>query len=106
MASVGTVREFHADEGWGVLDGVDVPGGCWVSFAAVQKQGYRSLTAGQAVRFIAERANQDGYGYRAVKVWPGSDPDDAASLVEAPKSDGYESALETTAEPMPPEHGG
>ena len=27
MADGGVVREFHADEGWGVIDGPSVPGG-------------------------------------------------------------------------------
>jgi cold shock protein len=69
MTSDGSVRLFHADEGWGVIDGPDVPGGCWVHFSAIAVDGYRELTSGQHVSFRYEVASQDGFAYRAVKVW-------------------------------------
>lgn len=69
MTSSGVVREFDPDQGWGVLDGRDVPGGCWVHFSAIAISGHRQLTAGQQVFFRAETATQDGFSYRAVKVW-------------------------------------
>ncbi|TDC35128.1 cold shock domain-containing protein [Micromonospora sp. 15K316] len=69
MTSVGSVRTFDADEGWGVIDAPDVPGGCWVHFSAIAGDGYRQLVRGQRVSFHAEAANQDGFGFRAVKVW-------------------------------------
>jgi CspA family cold shock protein len=71
MTSVGSVRTFDADEGWGVIDGPDVPGGCWVHFSAIAMEGYRELAPGQQVSFRAEAARQDGFDYRAVKVWTG-----------------------------------
>jgi CspA family cold shock protein len=71
MTSVGSVRSYDADEGWGVIDGPDVPGGCWVHFSAVAADGYRELRPGQRVSFRAEAVDQDGFGYRAVKVWTG-----------------------------------
>jgi CspA family cold shock protein len=79
MASVGSVQTFDADEGWGVIDGPDVPGGCWVHFSSIATDGYRQLTQGQQVSFRAESASQDGYAYRAVKVWTdGIEPPDQA----------------------------
>jgi len=43
------VREFYPDEGWGVIDGPDVPGGCWVHFSAIAVAGYTPyLVAGGA----------------------------------------------------------
>jgi CspA family cold shock protein len=69
MTSVGSVRTFNADEGWGVIDGPDVPGGCWVHFSAIAMDGYRELARGQHVSFRAEPASQDGFAYRAAKVW-------------------------------------
>jgi CspA family cold shock protein len=72
MASSGSVRVFHAGEGWGVIDGPDVPGGCWVHFSAIAGEGYRQLTPGQRVSFRAEAARQDGFAFRAVKVWTGA----------------------------------
>jgi cold shock protein len=71
MASTGVVREFHSGEGWGIIDGPDVPGGCWVHFSAIEVDGYRLLMAGQRVSFRAESVDQDGLPYRAVKVWTG-----------------------------------
>jgi CspA family cold shock protein len=69
------VREWHDDQGWGVVDAPQVPGGCWVGFGQVAVAGYRRLTAGQAVTLEWERARQDGYEYRAVTVWPrGAEP--------------------------------
>jgi cold shock protein len=69
MMSVGSVRAFDADEGWGVIDAPDVPDGCWVHLSAIATDGYRQLVQGQRVSFRAEAANQDGFGFRAVKVW-------------------------------------
>ncbi|WP_221328493.1 cold shock domain-containing protein [Actinoplanes sp. L3-i22] len=69
MAGSGVVREFHVDEGWGVVDGPAIPGGCWVHFSAIAVGGFRQLTEGQHVWFRAEAAEQDGFNFRAVKVW-------------------------------------
>jgi cold shock protein len=90
----GIVREYHADEGWGVIDGPEVPGGCWTSFAAVRADGYRALTAGRRVTFVAEPADQDGFPFRAVNVWPG-DPDSGPAEPPA-SSEGYTSSLHLT----------
>ena len=77
MAVDAVVREWHHEEGWGVIDAPQTPGGCWAHFAQVAVSGYRELIAGQAVLLEWETADQDGYAYRAVRVWPrGSDPAD------------------------------
>src|SRR4051794_15723092 len=76
MTSMGTVREFHGDDGWGVIDADEVPGGCWFLFTVIAMEGYRELTAGERVRFTFEAAEQDGYDFRATGVWPlGMDTD-------------------------------
>ncbi|MFC6023151.1 cold-shock protein [Plantactinospora solaniradicis] len=78
MAIVGVLREFDSDRGWGVIDAPETPGGCWVHFSAIAAPGFRALAAGQQVYLRAENADQDGYAYRAVKVWtggPGEPPD-------------------------------
>jgi cold shock protein len=69
VAHSGVVREFHVDDGWGVIDGPAVPGGCWVHFSAIAMGGFRQLTAGQHVWFRADAAEHDGFSFRAVKVW-------------------------------------
>lgn len=72
------VREFHAEEGWGVLDAAEIPGGCWVFYSEIDATGFRVLTSGQRVDLEYEDlvaqygsdAHQDGYRYRATSVGP------------------------------------
>jgi CspA family cold shock protein len=71
MVSSGSVREFFPDEGWGVVDSPDVPGGCWVHFSVIEMEGYRALEAGQEVTFDYEHVEQDGYTFRATRLWHG-----------------------------------
>jgi 2-desacetyl-2-hydroxyethyl bacteriochlorophyllide A dehydrogenase len=71
-ATAGVVRSFSADEGWGVIDAPEVPGGCFVHFSVIQMPGYRELRAGQRVRFTCESPGQDGCAYTALAVWPAS----------------------------------
>ena len=97
MASIGSVRGFDADEGWGVIDGPDVPGGCWVHFSAIAGDGYGQLSAGERVSFHAEAASQDGFAFRAVKVWTG-EVEPAAPIREQRSSDAYRSTLTLTAD--------
>jgi cold shock protein len=68
----GVVRAFDPDEGWGVIDAPQVPGGCFVHFSVIQTGGYRALAAGQRVRFSYEHLDflQDGCRYRALAAWP------------------------------------
>ena len=71
----GVVRVWHREEGWGVVDSQDTPGGCWAHFSSVLVSGYRELQAGQAVTLDYELAEQDGYMFRATEVWPaGQEP--------------------------------
>jgi CspA family cold shock protein len=70
MPSEGTVREWNSDEGWGVIDSAETPGGCWVHFSAIAGGGLHGLTPGEHVTFTYEAARQDGFGYRTVLVWP------------------------------------
>ena len=55
-----TVREWHDDLGWGVIDRPETPGGCWAQFTAMETPviGYldgatvsecRTLSAGDSV---------------------------------------------------------
>jgi cold shock protein len=102
MTSVGSVRHFDADEGWGVIDGPDVPGGCWVHFSVIAVDGYRALARGQRVSFRAEIANQDGFAYRAVKVW--TDAVEPADQPCTPRSSAaYSSTLTLTFDPPRPD---
>jgi CspA family cold shock protein len=67
-----TVREWNDEEGWGVLDCLETPGGCWGWYAAIEMEGFRRLEAGQqvALEWEAPGFKQDGYDYRAVRIVP------------------------------------
>lgn len=70
MTSLGVVRSWDDEEGWGVIDSDVTPGGCWAHFSVVLVAGYKTLRTGQQVRFEFEAADQDGYSFRAVAAWP------------------------------------
>lgn len=68
-----TVREWYGEDGWGVLDCPETPGGCFVHFSNLETDGYRSLERGSTVDLAEWEApgfKQDGYDYRAVRVIP------------------------------------
>jgi cold shock protein len=67
---VGVVRVWHGEEGWGVVDAPETPGGCWVHYSVVEVPGHRELRAGQQVLLDAEAADQNGYAFRATRVEP------------------------------------
>ncbi|MFF1678839.1 cold-shock protein [Streptomyces sp. NPDC058256] len=68
----GTVREWHDEEGWGVLDSPETPGGCWGHYSVIQTRGFHTLSPGQRVdlQWEAPGYKQDGYTYRAVNMVP------------------------------------
>jgi len=66
----GRVRVWHDEQGWGVIDSDLTPRGCWAHFAHLLVGGYRTLAAGDAVTFSFEEADQDGFVFRALEVWP------------------------------------
>ncbi len=74
-----TVREWHEDLGWGVLDSYETAGGCWTHYSAietpligrsgnVEMHEYKSLKPGEVVELEWEAPGQDGFSYRAVVV--------------------------------------
>lgn len=67
------MREWYAEDGWGVLDSAETPGGCFVHFSNLEMDGYRTLERGSTVDLAEWEApgfEQDGYDYRAVRVVP------------------------------------
>ncbi|MEW2375057.1 hypothetical protein AB0883_03000 [Micromonospora sp. NPDC047812] len=58
MNAIGVVREYHPEQGWGVIDADTVPGGCWVHFSTLDVPGHRALTRGEVVSFVAEPAGR------------------------------------------------
>ncbi|MEG3630970.1 cold shock domain-containing protein [Streptomyces poriticola] len=72
--AVATVREWREDEGRGVLDRPETPGGCWAHFSHVETDGFRALVPGRQVDLVWEAPGfrQDGFDYRAVRITPRS----------------------------------
>ncbi|MFB7214168.1 cold shock domain-containing protein [Streptomyces sp. NPDC056255] len=68
------VREWHDEEGWGVLESPETPGGCWAWYASIKVKGFRNrtLSPGQQVslKWEAPGYKQHGYHYRAVHIIP------------------------------------
>ena len=96
MAISGVVRVWYEDEGWGVVDSQDTPGGCWTHYSSVLLPGYRALQAGQSVTLEYEPIGQDGYCFRAIEVWPaGQEPYRTENEI-SDASDAYRSKLTIT----------
>ncbi|WP_329526265.1 cold-shock protein [Streptomyces sp. NBC_01462] len=62
------VRVWHEEEGWGVIDSEETPGGCWVHFSAIEMSGFHFLSVGDHVTLEWEAGEQDGFQFRAVRV--------------------------------------
>lgn len=75
----GRVLLWHRDRGWGVIASGELDGEVWAHFShidpgspgVVEAGGFRALAAGDRVRFTAERAEQDGFHWRATWVAQG-----------------------------------
>ncbi|WP_205708570.1 hypothetical protein [Kineococcus siccus] len=96
MTTRGVVRDWHDDEGWGVIDSPQTPGGCWVHVSAVAVLG--EPRPGLEVAFTWERAEQDGHHYRALRAWPwGGEPAQRPGVsVFDDRSGAYTSSLTLT----------
>ena len=93
MATRGTVRLWREEEGWGVVDSPETPGGCWTHFSHLRMPGDRALQAGAAVELEWEAPGQDGYPCRAVRAWPaGQAPSPEPAAVTEPSA-AYRSTL-------------
>jgi cold shock protein len=71
--TVGVVRNWDEERGWGILDSEATPGGCWAGFGMIEEQGYRALTPGERVSFTwlprpEFLAATLTYPFRAVRV--------------------------------------
>jgi CspA family cold shock protein len=43
------VERWYDEEGWGVADAAEAPGGIFIHFSGIDGEGYRSLNEGEAV---------------------------------------------------------
>lgn len=74
MSDSGAIRVW-TDEGWGVIDSPTTLGGCWAHFSMLAADSFWEPSAGEPVEFEFETADQDGFMFRATRVWPsGSKP--------------------------------
>lgn len=74
MSTIGTVRVWYSEDGWGVIDSDETPGGCWTHCSNVAIPGFRSLRAGQQVELRWESRGQDGFDFRALQARPHGQP--------------------------------
>lgn len=83
------MRNWHREEGWGVIESPDTPGGCWLHFSHLWRDGipeagpgevvevtggYREVFEGETVDFDWQTPGQDGYKFRATNVRPHGRP--------------------------------
>ncbi len=65
---------WNHDEGWGVIDSPDTPGGCWIHITtpSVERRAF-GLEVGRHVTFMWRKMelerSQDGFSYVATDAW-------------------------------------
>jgi len=59
---IGVVRQFDAEEGVGIIDSPDVPGGCFLHCSDIAVSGFHVVRAGQRVWFTFETPGFDQAG--------------------------------------------
>jgi cold shock protein len=75
MNVTGTVQDWDAVEGWGVLVSPEVDGTVFAHFSVIDAPGYRELHAGQPVSFTYTTPGQDGCDHSAQYVLPLDPPE-------------------------------
>jgi cold shock CspA family protein len=67
--SIGIVKMWRDDKGYGVIESTDTaPWDIWSHFAAIEGTGFKSLTVGERVEVTYYRAKQESYRYVAERV--------------------------------------
>lgn len=95
MTTQGVVREWHDDQGWGVVESDATPGGCWVHASAVAaRDTFGRLVPGTEVELEYEAAPQTPYAYRALEAWPAGEEPYRENVIEMRgPSEAYRSEL-------------
>jgi cold shock protein len=94
MAILATIRRWNTHRAWGVLDSPETPGGCWAHLSNIARPGPWDIQPGDEYMLEWEHAQQDGFAYRAVRMWPaGTAPIDP---VIRHNSSAYSSSLTLT----------
>jgi CspA family cold shock protein len=69
----GEVLWWYPDKGHGAIaTEATAPRDVWCHFSAVETDGFKELHEGQLVEVTYERADQDTFRYRAIRVRPKS----------------------------------
>jgi CspA family cold shock protein len=65
------VKRWHDEEGWGVAEAPEAPGGIFIHFSFIEGEGYRSLRDGEQVELDLEGPlpfDQDGCSWHGLRV--------------------------------------
>jgi cold shock CspA family protein len=65
------VKHWYDEQGWGVADAPEAPGGIFIHFSFIRGEGYRSLSEGEVVDLDLEGPlpfDQDGCRWRGRRV--------------------------------------
>ncbi len=92
----GTVKWFNEGKGYGFIEREDGPD-VFVHFSAIQDEGFKTLTEGQAVEFEVIEDTKGLKAQNVVKLFPGSEP---SPKPDAPPAD--EAGSEPPPEPDAP----
>ncbi|MFB4196350.1 cold-shock protein [Streptomyces carpaticus] len=96
--STGRVSAWHREEGWGVIESDDTPGGTFTHFSVIDEPAHQfhDLNVGEQVSFEWEAAAQDNFNFRASRVKRMTSPSSSHENrhVKARGEVGYQSSLE------------
>lgn len=69
--TVGRCKWFREENGYGAIaTDATAPFDVWCHFSAIEMEGFKALAPGQRVEVEYERADQDSFKYRAIRVRP------------------------------------
>lgn len=66
----GVVTRWSDEDGWGVIDSVATPGGCFAHYAQLNMLGYHTVAVGSKVTFGAIPMAIEGLHWQATSVTP------------------------------------
>ncbi|WP_373305092.1 hypothetical protein [Streptomyces lucensis] len=67
-AVTASVREWRDEEGWGVLDSPETPGGCLGHYADVQAPGFPTLPTARSLLWASTAGPTTRWGAR-IAIW-------------------------------------
>jgi CspA family cold shock protein len=101
--SIGTMRTWNHDEGWGVIDSPETPGGCWIHATTPSTKTRMGLDPGRQVYFEWERLPgkgvQDGFDFVATDAWYVDDEPNRRP--QGPSTGAYSTSLTITLDDDP-----